>query len=311
MIGKKYILFLLFVCAAFLSKAQQDPMYTQYMNQLLSINPAYAGAKGVTSASIIAREQWVGWKGRPRTQTIYVHSPILDGKTGVGGSIVIDNFGPVSNTSVYGDYSYTILYPNDRFLSLGLKGGVSFYQAALSTIDLGIGDPSDPAFMSDVTRNFLPNAGVGVYFSSPDFYLGLSVPKLIANRITERDVEIGTVGREQLHAFFMGGYVFDINRIFKFKPYFMARLTPNSPLSVDLTAQFVFIEKFWLGGTYRTGDMFGVMAQIQATAQLKIGYAFDLTTSELRVNNVGGTHEVFLQFDFSFGRGRVRSPRYF
>ncbi|MDA3880874.1 MAG: type IX secretion system membrane protein PorP/SprF [Prolixibacteraceae bacterium] len=302
-------MFLVFVFAAIFSKAQQDPMYTQYMNQLLSINPAYAGAKGVTSASIIIREQWVGWEGKPSTQTIYVHSP-LSNETGIGGSIVIDKFGPVKNTSIYGDYSYTITYPGDRYLSLGLKGGVSFYQADLSTLDMGIGDPADPSFLNDVSRNFLPNAGVGAYFSSPDYYLGLSVPKMIANRITEKDIEIGTVSREQLHAFFMGGYVFDINRIFKFKPYFMARVTPNSPISLDVTGQFVFIEKLFVGGTYRFGNSFGIMAQVQVTEQLKIGYAFDYTTSELRAYN-SGTHEVFLEFDFSFGRGRVRSPRYF
>jgi type IX secretion system PorP/SprF family membrane protein len=308
-VKKRNILFLVFVFAAIFSKAQQDPMYTQYMNQLLSINPAYAGAKGVTSASIIIREQWVGWEGKPSTQTIYVHSP-LSNETGIGGSIVIDKFGPVKNTSIYGDYSYTITYPGDRYLSLGLKGGVSFYQADLSTLDMGIGDPADPSFLNDVSRNFLPNAGVGAYFSSPDYYLGLSVPKMIANRITEKDIEIGTVSREQLHAFFMGGYVFDINRIFKFKPYFMARVTPNSPISLDVTGQFVFIEKLFVGGTYRFGNSFGIMAQVQVTEQLKIGYAFDYTTSELRAYN-SGTHEVFLEFDFSFGRGRVRSPRYF
>jgi len=113
-----------------------------------------------------------------------------------------------------------------------------------------------------------------------------------------------------LHLFFMGGYVFDISRILKFKPYFMLRVTPDAPISTDLTAQFVFFERVWLGGTYRIGDSFGLMLQAQATKQLKIGYAYDLTTSELGTHN-SGTHEILINFDFSFGRGRVRSPRYF
>lgn len=285
-------------------------MYTQYMNQLLSMNPAYAGAKGVTSATLLVREQYVSWDGHPSTQTIFAHSPLND-QTGVGGSIEVDRFGVVTRTTLSGDYSFTITYPGERYLALGLKLGSTFYYAALDQIGVGgMGDPTDPAFLMPVGRNFMPNAGVGVYFSSPDYYLGFSIPKLISNKITQKDVETGTVSREELHGFFMGGYVFDINRIVKFKPYFMVRMAANSPLSVDLTAQVVMIEKLWLGVTYRLGNSVGGMVQVQVTDQLKIGYAYDLTTTELGTYN-NGTHEVLLGFDFSFGRGRVRSPRYF
>ncbi|MFA9392259.1 MAG: type IX secretion system membrane protein PorP/SprF [Prolixibacteraceae bacterium] len=305
----KYILFIVFVAWGTSSFAQQDPMYTQYMNQILSINPAYAGAKGVTSATIIAREQWVGIDGHPSTQTVFVHSP-LSNEMGVGGSIINDEIGVVKNTSLFGDYSYTITYPGERYLALGLKAGFSFFRADLNTVDLGSGDPNDPAFLYPVSRSFMPNAGVGVYFSSPDFYMGFSVPKLISNEITEKDITTGAVSREQLHAFFMGGYVFDVNRILKFKPYFMVRATPNAPLSIDLTAQVVFIDKLWAGVTYRLGNSFGALMQVQVNEQLKVGYAYDLTTTSLGSYN-SGTHEIMLSFDFSFGRGRVRSPRYF
>lgn len=305
----KYILTLTVVLLGLRSFGQQDPMYTQYMNQILSVNPAYAGAKGVTSASIIAREQWVGWEGHPSTQTIFVHSP-MNNEMGIGGSIINDEVGIISNTAIFGDYSYTITYPGERYLALGLKAGISFYRAALSSVDLGSGDPNDPAFATDVEGRFLPNAGVGVYYSSPDYYLGLAVPKLIANKITLQDVTTGTVSREQLHVFFMGGYVFDINRILKFKPYFMLRATPNAPLSVDITGQVVFIDKLWAGVTYRLGNSFGAMLQVQLNEQLKVGYAYDLTTTSMGDYN-SGTHEIMLTFDFSFGRGRVRSPRYF
>jgi type IX secretion system PorP/SprF family membrane protein len=289
-------------------------MYTQYMNQILSINPAYAGAKGVTSATLIVREQWVTWPGNPKTQTLFVHSPI-NTEMGVGGSIVNDKIsitdqkGIVNNLGIFGDYSYTITYPGERYLSFGLKAGFSFYNAQLSELFLGNNSPYDPAF-DDIDFKFLPNAGVGVYFSSPKYYLGFSIPKLITNKISYSDVETGTAIREELHAFFMGGYVFDVNRILKFKPYFMLRVTPNAPISCDVTAQFVLVEKLWLGATYRVGNAFGAMLQVQVTQQLKIGYAYDLTTNELGSYN-SGTHEVLINYDFSFGRGRVRSPRYF
>lgn len=300
------VLFLL-VVAGFKANAQQDPMFTMYMNQLLCTNPAYAGAKGVTSASLIVREQWTTWEGNPQTQTLFVHSP-LNNEMGIGGSILNDKIGILSNTGIFGDYSYTITYPGEKYLSFGLKAGFAFLSIPLSTVETF--EPNDPAFAGDLDYKFMPNAGVGVYFSSPNFYIGLSVPKLISNKIYETTYETESVTREQLHAFFMGGYVFDVNRIIKFKPYFMVRYTPNAPISADLTAQFVFIEKLWLGATYRIGNAVGAMAQVQITQQLKIGFAYDLTTTELGQYN-SGTYEIYLNFDFSFGRGRVRSPRYF
>jgi type IX secretion system PorP/SprF family membrane protein len=303
----RYILLFVILIGGLESMAQQDPLYTQYMNQLLSINPAYAGAKGVTSATLIVREQWVTWPGNPKTQTLFVHSP-LNTEMGIGGSIVNDKIGIVNNLGVFGDYSYTITYPGERYLSFGLKAGFSFYNAPLSTLFLGNSSSYDPAF-EDIKYKFLPNAGVGVYFSSPKYYVGLSVPKLITNKIST-SVETSTVIKEEMHAFFMGGYVFDVNRILKFKPYFMVRVTPNAPISADITAQFVLVEKLWLGATYRVGNSFGLMLQVQISQQLKIGYAYDLTTNELGTYN-SGTHEILINYDFSFGRGRVRSPRYF
>lgn len=90
----------------------------------------------------------------------------------------------------------------------------------------------------------------------------------------------------------------------------MLRAVPNAPISADITAQFVLVEKLWLGATYRVGNSVGLMLQVQISQQLKIGYAYDLTTNELGSYN-SGTHEVLINYDFSFGRGRVRSPRYF
>lgn len=309
----QYILFILVgLLAVNFAHAQQQVLFTQYMNQMLYMNPAYAGAKGVTSATLIAREQWTGIEGHPGTQSLFVHSPMTD-QTGIGGSITNDRIGIVNNTDVYADYSYSINYPGDKYLSFGLKAGFSLYFAELSTVDLGgmASELPDPAFLYDINNPFMPNAGVGIYYSTPNYYLGFSAPKLIANRIIKTEVETNTVSREELHMFFMGGYVFDLNRIIKFKPYFMLRAVPNAPLSLDLTAQFVLVDMLWLGATYRAGNAFGFMAQIKVNEQLSVGYAYDLTTTVLRQHTGSGTHEIMIGYDFSFGRGRVRSPRYF
>jgi len=290
------------------SFAQQDPMYTQYMENLLTLNPAYAGSKDVLSMMVVSRNQWVSMPGAPVTRSFSAHSPVADTKMGLGLSFLNDQVGPVKQTGIYADYSYTLSFSNRRSLSLGLKGGVNFFEAGIS--DLATNDPNDPVFANDINRSFLPNFGVGAFYFTGKYYLGLSVPKLIENKINKNGVSTQSISKEQMHVFFMAGYVFDVNRIVKFKPSILTKYVKNAPVSLDMTGTFLFYERLWLGAMYRVGDSFGGLFQLQATNQLKIGYSYDLPVSELGAYN-SGTHEIMVTFDFNFGRGRVRSPRYF
>ena len=307
-----FLYFILVVCVTLFQAekvdAQQDPMYTQYMNNILSINPAYAGSGDVLSLLVMSRNQWVSFDGAPVTQSFVMHSPITKYHMGLGFSLLKDQLGPITQTGAYVDYSYSIDFDRGRYLSFGLKGGVNFYEAGLTNLETV--DVNDPIFSSDVNRNFMPNVGVGIYYNSERFITGLSVPKLIQNNINSTDFSSEYVSKEQIHLFFMAGYVFDINRILKFKPYFLTKYVQNAPISVDITAQFLFYDKLWLGAMYRVGDAVGGMLQLQITNQLKIGYSYDVTASDLGAYN-NGTHEVLVSYDFNFGRGRVRSPRYF
>ena len=290
------------------SMAQQDPMYTQYMENLLTLNPAYAGSRDVLSAMVVSRNQWVSMPGAPDTRSFSIHSPFKDTNTGLGFSFLSDEVGPIKQTGFYLDYSYTLHLGPKRSLSMGLKGGVNFYEAGLS--DLLTNDPNDPVFAEDINRKFLPNFGVGAFYYSSKYYFGLSIPKLIENKINKNSVSTQGISKEQMHIFFMGGYVFDINRIVKFKPSVLTKYVKNVPLALDVTGTFLFYDRLWLGAMYRVGDSFGGLLQIQLTNQLKLGYSYDLPINKLGAYN-NGTHEIMVIFDFDFGRGRVRSPRYF
>lgn len=290
------------------AKAQQDPMYTQYMNNVLSINPAYAGSGDALSVMVMSRNQWVAFDGAPVTQSFVMRTPVAKYNMGLGFSVLRDQLGPVSQTGAYVDYSYSIHFLGDQALSFGLKGGVNFFEAGLTSLKTVSQD--DPVFANDVTRNFLPNVGLGVYYHTSRFVSGISVPKLIQNKINSNDFSSQYVSREKLHLFFLAGYVFDINRILKFKPYLLTKYVHNAPLSVDLTAQLLFYDRLWVGAMYRVGDAVGGMMQIQITNQLKVGYSYDITATDLGAYN-NGTHEVLVSYDFNFGRGKVRSPRYF
>jgi type IX secretion system PorP/SprF family membrane protein len=108
----------------------------------------------------------------------------------------------------------------------------------------------------------------------------------------------------------MGGYVLDLSRDLKFKPSFMLRAVEGAPLSLDLDASFLLQDRLWLGAMYRVGNAFGVLAQYQVNEQLRIGYAFDMTTTKVGAYTAG-THEIMLSYDFRFTKGRTISPRYF
>jgi len=290
------------------SFAQQDAMYTQYMENLITVNPAYAGSKDVLSMMVVSRNQWVSLPNAPVSRTFSMHSPIKQTNMGLGLSILADHVGPIKQTGVYADYSYRLFFSNKLTLGLGLKAGVNFYEAGLKILETN--DPDDPVFAQDINRSFLPNLGVGAFFYTDKYYIGLSVPKLIQNEINKNGFSVQNISREQMHIFFMSGYVFDINRIVKFKPSILTKYVKNAPLSLDLNGTFLFYEKLWTGVMYRIGDSFGGVVKIQATSQIKIGYSYDLPINRLGAYN-NGTHEVMISYDFNRTGGRLRSPRYF
>lgn len=302
-------LVVLAVCFSLGVKAQQDPMYTQYMDNLQIINPAYAGSKDVLSLMAVSRNQWVAMSGNPPvTRLLSVNSPITAKNMGLGLSFMSDQIGVEKQNGLYVDYSYKLLFNNNRSLALGLKAGVNFYEAGVS--DLATNDSGDPVFANDINRSFLPNLGVGAFFSAEKYYLGLSIPKFIKNTINKNGVSVQNISKEQIHVFFMAGYVFDVNRIVKFKPSILTKFVKNAPVSLDLNSNFLFYDRLWIGAMYRVGDSFGGLFQLQVTNQLKIGYSYDLSVSGLGAYN-SGTHEIMVSYDFNLGAGKVRSPRYF
>jgi len=162
------------------ANAQQDPMFTHYMYNTLSINPAYAGSRDALSITALHRSQWVGFDGSPTTQTITMHSPIANKNIGLGLTVVNDKIGPVNNTSLAGQFAYIMQLNRKSKLSLGLSGGVNILQADLNSLSLD--QQNDPTFQTNLTNRVTPNFGFGAYYSRERFYIGVSTPNLIQNQ---------------------------------------------------------------------------------------------------------------------------------
>jgi len=305
----KYILPVLISMLLILSiHSQQDPMYTQYMYNTLSVNPGYAGSRDALSITGLLREQWVGIDGAPSTQTLTIHSPVYSDNMGLGLSVINDEVGPIHQTMLFADYSYSIQATENSTLAFGLKAGVNIFQADL--LSLTPNEGGDPAIYN-VDNRLLPNVGVGVYYYSDNGYLGLSAPKLLEQTLQEYIDGVVTENKERRHYFLIGGYVFDLSEEVRFKPSFLLKAVVGAPVSIDLSANFLIRDKLGLGIAHRLDDSFSGLLQYYITPQFRIGYAYDFTITELQDYN-SGSHELMLGYDFIFVEDtRIRSPRFF
>jgi type IX secretion system PorP/SprF family membrane protein len=299
---------------SFQSFAQQDPQFTQYMYNMSVINPAYATAEeGILNLGGLYRTQWVGVDGAPKTASFFAHTPIND-KIEMGISFTNDNIGDVVNeNNVFADFAYVLPVGIESKISFGIKGGFTFFDTNFDGFSLQSGDrSSDIAFNENISRAF-PNLGIGAFFFHEDYYLGLSAPNMLSTKHIENENGIKATGIQNVHYFFTGGYIFDLNKNLKFKPAFMAKAVKGAPVSIDITANVLINEKLEAGLGYRLDDAVSALVNFRVSPELRIGYAYDYTTSNLSTFS-SGSHEIFILFDvdlFGFKSGYDRSPRFY
>jgi type IX secretion system PorP/SprF family membrane protein len=286
--------------------AQQDPQYTHYMYNMNIVNPAYAGSQEAMTVNFLGRSQWIGIQGAPQTVTLGIHAPVGK-KVGLGLSIIADRLGPVREQSSYADFSYTLQVGEDKHLALGLKAGFSFLDVNLPFIQTT--NPGDVAFANRINRA-LPNFGAGVFYYTDKFYAGVSLPNMLKTLHFDKAGGSITKASDVAHYFITSGYVFDLSETLKFKPSFMVKTAPGAPTSIDLSGNILLNDKLEFGLSYRFDDSISTLINVRATNNLRLGYAYDHTVSNLGQFN-SGSHEVFLLFDFSFVSDKIKSPRFF
>ena len=282
---------------------QQDPQYTQYMYNMNVINPAYAGSKENLSFGLLYRTQWTTIDGAPKTATFFGHLPVGE-KTGLGLSIISDEVGPIKETNAYADFSYTLQLNGDHRIAFGLKAGATFHDIGLADIDLI--DPNDPFFQNINTTT--PNIGVGFFYYTDNYYLAGSVPNILNS--VHLDADGNKLGSEDAHYFFTGGYVFELSENIKLKPSFLVKSAFSAPTSFDVNLNALFHDKFEIGASYRLDDSFSGLINFAITPTVRIGYAYDSVTSDIK-KYAPASHEFMLLFDLNFPKKVSRSPRYF
>ncbi|MEZ4811739.1 MAG: type IX secretion system membrane protein PorP/SprF [Allomuricauda sp.] len=314
MVRKHFLIPFLFIGMAFQSlTAQQDAQYTQYMYNTLTVNPAYAGSRGQLSFAGLYRSQWVGLDGAPETFTINLHSPIRNSRLGYGISIVNDNIGDgvVQETYLDAVISYTLEFADDRKLSFGLKAGgnmISLDFNGLRNFD------QEVVNQDNIDNKFSPNFGLGFYYHTNTFYAGLSAPNILETEYFDNDNSEGVnfLSAQRINFYFITGYVFDLGTDLKFKPALLTKAVGGAPLQVDLSASFLFADKFSFGAAYRWDAALSGLVGFQLTEQLMVGLAYDKETTELGGTQFNdGSFEVFLRLELLKRFQRTVSPRFF
>jgi type IX secretion system PorP/SprF family membrane protein len=274
------------------------------MYNTLSVNPAYAGSNQLLNVSSLFRQQWIGIEGAPMSQNLFLHTPIINKNIGIGLNFLNDKVGPINQTSVALDYSYSIKVNKKARLNIGMKAMMNYIQADL--IHLKLDEVNDNNFAFNYYK-VTPNIGLGLYYHNDNGYVGISTPKIIETKISKNNTDATKLNR---HYYIIGGYVFELNNRWKLKPAFLTKLTQNSPISVDLSLEAYYANRLSFGIMNRVKDSYGVLVGYRISDQLKVGMSFDQTISRLQNFNKG-TYELFLSYDFLFKNDKIITPRYF
>ncbi|MFD2909028.1 type IX secretion system membrane protein PorP/SprF [Flavobacterium ardleyense] len=307
---KRFLIFIVTLVAG-ASYGQQDSQFTNYMYNTINVNPAYAGSRGVLSIFGLHRSQWVGLDGAPKTNTFSLNTPINNSNFGLGVSIVNDRIGPSDENSISADVSYSIQTSENYKLSFGIKATANLLNVDFTK--LNIFNPNDNLAQYNVDNKFSPNVGAGVYFHSNKTYFGLSVPNFLETKHFDKEgatFSANSVASEKMHYYFIAGHVFDLSSSVKLKPALLTKLVQGAPLQVDVSANFLFNDKFTLGGAYRWDAAASLLAGFQVSDAWFIGYGYDLEVTKL-ANYNSGSHEIFLRYELFKNYNKVVSPRFF
>ncbi len=292
--------------------AQQDMMISQYMFNGLFVNPAYAGSHDWTEVSALYRQQWVRFEGAPVSQVLAADGKIANQNSGWGAIMTNDKIGVTFKTDLYGNYAYHLRVSKDAKLSLGIRAGLSYYNANLTS--LTVWDQDDQVFASNIRNKVMPNAGMGVYYYSKKMFAGISVPNLISYD-PRSFLTLGNVlsGQEKYrrHIYAHGGYVFELNENLHLKPSVLVKYVEGAPVQADLNLNVLFCKSFWVGGSYRSNDGIVTLIEYQHNNMWRLGYAFDYPLTAMRKYSFG-SHEIMFAYMFRKKEGlNIKSPRFF
>ena len=290
--------------------AQTEPMYSQYMYNMLGVNPAYAGNREVLGLNLFQRNQWVGLRGAPKTTSISIDQSIKEGKIGVGIQMYSDQLNVEDASGINTFLSSRIRVSDYGILSAGLSVGFMNYQFNSLDVQNRI-STGDNTFVTVIPTQWNPSVGFGLYYNTDKFYLGVSSPSVLKSRLAKyENFQSGIQKTDDFHLFTTMGYVIKINEEVNLKPSTMIKMVSGAPIEFDLNTNVWLKDILGLGVSYRTGDAVLGMSEVQVNPNLRIGYAYDMPFSPLKAYT-RGSHEIMIRYELGNSKSKIKSTRYF
>jgi type IX secretion system PorP/SprF family membrane protein len=265
--------------------AQQDPLYAQYINNPLIINPAYTGYTNNFAASLSYREQWVGLEGGPQTINFNSQISLSDNRMGAGLIVFSDKIGNTKYNQFSATYAYRIAVSDKQTLSFGLQGGFANYQVDNASGNVNPYDADDPLFEGSISESS-PTFGTGLILSSDRYFIGLSVPNLLKSTFENQGVQ-ATIYNQ--HFYTLASYLFFIGERVRLRPSVLVKLVSGAPASVDLNVAFIFYENYQVGLLTRDFNTYGLFGQMIVSDTFRFGFVFEVPTSA----SVGSNYTTF------------------
>ena len=285
-----------------ITMAQQDPVYSQYLNNPLLINPAFAGNNNMFNATLQYRTQWAGLDNNPTTVNFNAHMSMYENKLGVGLLVSQDQLGDTKNNEMNAVGSYRLPIGKTSTLSFGMQMGFVRYTNDPSL--LRIRDPGDPAFLSMSETKF--NTGAGLLLKGDRFLVGISIPRLIPVSISQGGTNIQLYN----NTFYgMGAYLVRVNENLYLRPSVLLRGTSGTPLSADINASLVFYRFYTAGLFTRNFKSYGLLTQA-LIKNFRIGYVFELPGSSTSSLNFT-SHEIMIGWTGALLKGHDLVPKSF
>jgi type IX secretion system PorP/SprF family membrane protein len=275
---KKYLLPVLLILflswsVVFAAKAQQDPLYTLYLNNPLTINPAYTGLNNNFNAVAGFRKQWAGFDGNPTTLSMTAHSSLRENTMGAGVIVVSDKIGENTTTQFAGTYAYKIEISHDRILSFGMQGGFMNYRSDPGKLNLQ--DPNDPVFAP--ISQIKPIIGAGVMLKSERYLFGLSIPRLLNSSFNVGGQNFKIY---QQNYYLFGCYIFTLSERILLKPCVLLKAVKGSPVSADVNFNVNIDRNYTVGVYTRNLNSYGLLTQLNFLNYYRLAYAFEVPTNK-------------------------------
>ncbi|HTH57751.1 MAG TPA: type IX secretion system membrane protein PorP/SprF [Cyclobacteriaceae bacterium] len=295
-------LFLLFATSGL---AQQRVQFTQYMFNGLVINPAYAGVDEKLNVTLISRDQWTGIDGAPKTQTLSAHTLLKKKQFGLGFTLVNDQVGVHREVDASVCYAYHVRVGEESYLSMGYQTGIKSLRSDYASLTTS--NSTDPYLFNLVTKQLFLDMAAGVYYRNPRLQVGFSIPEMLRQKFHVNDTL--SVHLNTSNFFLFTRYRLTVNQDIAFEPSFLIKYLNGVPLSFDINANWVYRGAVTMGLSYRKNESADFLFKAQVSQQLQIGYAYDYPIKTGTAMNAGGSHELMLQYLFTFFKKNVRSPR--